>query len=216
LLLQVLDVELDRLPEYLKCRAVVGPVDRRKRRYGGVIGWAIFGLLLGAGIGIKGGKRKMLNGLIGGVLGGAVGGLIFQLIGNASTSTDGFWPRLIGLTATGIGVGLAVGLVERARRDTWVKILTGPLEGKEFILYKDQTTVGRDHHCDIVLARDEAASPLHATFLRDRSGNVTVTPGPAAAIEVNGQPATGARLQSNDIVTVGSSKLAYSVRTASA
>jgi hypothetical protein len=177
-----------------------------------VVGWSVFGLLLGAGIGLRGGRRRLLNGLIGGVAGAAAGGLVFQLIGNSSTSSDGFWPRLIGLTATGIGIGLAVGLVERARRDSWVRIVAGPMAGKEFILYKDQTTLGRDYRCDIVLAKDPAAMPVHATFVRDQSGNVSVLPGPGATIAVNGLTSAGGRLRSSDTITVGSSTLAYSER----
>jgi hypothetical protein len=181
-----------------------------------VVGWAVFGLLLGAGIGLKGGRRKVVNGLVGGTVGAAVGGLIFQLIDNSSTTTDGFWLRLIGLTATGVGVGLAVGLVERARRDSWVRIVAGPMAGKEFILYKHHTTLGRDYHCDIVLAKDAGAAPMHATFVREESGNVSVVPGPGAMIAVNGRPSGGGRVHSGDMVSVGSSTLSYTERAVSA
>jgi hypothetical protein len=177
------------------------------------IGWAVFGGLLGVGLGIKDGGKKVINGLIGGVVGGAVGGLIFQLIDNASTSSDGFVPRMIGLVATGIGIGLAIGLVERARRDSWVVIAGGPMAGKEFILYKQATRVGRDYRCDIVMAKDLAVAPLHLTFTRDQAGMVTAVANPGAMIMINGAPSAGSRLRSGDVVGVGGSSLCYQERS---
>jgi hypothetical protein len=179
-----------------------------------VIGWAIMGGILGPGLGIRGGQRKIVNGLIGGLLGGAAGGLIFQLIDNNSTSDDGFTTRMLGLTLTGIGIGLAIGLVERARRDSWIQIVGGPMTGKEFILYNAQTRIGRDYRCDIVLAKDAAVVPFHATFVRDSGGGVSVLPTQGVAVAVNGVPSAGSRLCNGDSVVIGSSVLAYQERAA--
>jgi hypothetical protein len=176
------------------------------------VAWATFGGLLGAGLAIRGGRKKLLNGLLGGLAGGAAGGLIFQLIDNASTSTDGFGLRLIGLVATGIGIGLAIGLVERVRRDSWLVITGGPMAGKEFILYKDETTLGRDYHCDIVVPKDPSVAPVHVTFRRDHAGVTTATPSTGVVITINGAPVAGGQLRSGDIVGIGVSSLCYQER----
>lgn len=177
-----------------------------------MVGWAVLGGLLGAGLGIKGGTKKFVNGLIGGVVGGAIGGLIFQLIGNSSQSTNGFVTRMIGLTLTGIGIGLGVGIVERVRRDNWIQIVGGPMTGKEFIIYNAETRVGRDYRNDIVMAKDAAVQPFHATFICDPSGRVSVVPGPGATIFVNGTASAGSQLRSRDLVSIGGSSLAYQER----
>ena len=67
---------------------------------------------------------------------------------------------------------------------------------------------------DIVLAKDASAAPLHATFVRDPAGQVSVFPGPGAVIAINGVPSAGGRLRSNDAVTVGNSTLSYQERAA--
>ena len=177
-----------------------------------MVGWAVLGGLLGAGLGIKGGTKKFVNGLIGGVVGGAIGGLIFQVIGNSSQSTNAFVIRMIGLTLTGIGIGLGVGIVERVRRDNWIQIVGGPMTGKEFIIYNAETRVGRDYRNDIVMAKDAAVQPFHATFIRDPSGRVSVVPGGGATIFINGSPSAGGQLRPRDLVSIGGSSLAYQER----
>ena len=44
------------------------------------VGWAIFGTLVGLGLGFRGGRKSVVNGLIGGAAGGFVAGAIFQLL----------------------------------------------------------------------------------------------------------------------------------------
>jgi hypothetical protein len=178
------------------------------------IAWAIFGGLLGTGLGFKGGSKKLVNGLIGGVVGGAVGGLLFQLIGDSSSGSDGFVTRMFGFTITGIGIGLAIGLVERVRRDSWIQITAGPMAGKEFILYNAQTRIGRDYRNDIVMAKDALVAPFHAIFVRDEAGRVAVHPDAGASIAVNGLPSAGSQLRNADVVTVGGSAFTYQERAA--
>jgi hypothetical protein len=122
---------------------------------------------------------------------------------------------MFGLVATGVGVGFAVGVVERARRDSWIQITAGPMTGKEFILYNAQTRVGRDYHNDIVMAKDPLVNPFHAVFARDAAGTVWVTPNAGAAITVNGLPSAGSQLRNADVVSVGGSSFTYQERMAS-
>jgi len=176
------------------------------------VGWAVMGGLMGAGLGIRGGSKKILNGLVGGVVGGAIGGAIFQLVGNSETFDNGFLLRLAGLSATGLGIGLGVGLVEQLRRETWVEIAGGPMAGKEFILYNPITRIGRDHRCDLVLVKDPAVSAFHVTFQRDGSGIVWASPENGSPMTVNGVASPATRLRDGDLLGIGASSLRYRER----
>lgn len=181
-----------------------------------VAAWGVFGTLIGAGIGIRGGQRKIVNGIIGGLVGGGLGGLVFQLISNSNDdgSTSSFQLRMLGFAATGLGIGLGVGVVERARRESWITIASGPMTGKEFILYNDRTIVGADHHCNIVLVRDPAVIAQHVSFDRTAGGVVVTSLG--GAVTVNGVQVPSAKLNGGDRVGIGASILSYQERALAA
>lgn len=178
-----------------------------------VIAWAVFGALLGIGLGIKGGQKKIVNGLIGGLLGGGVGGLLFQLLANSDDTGDsGTQLRIVGLVCTGVGIGLGIGLVERARRDSWLTITSGPMAGKEFILYNASTLIGSDYRCHIVLVRDPSVAAQHLSF--DLAGGAASVRAMGGQVLVNGQTVQQQRLRNGDTVTVGASVLSYHERAA--
>jgi hypothetical protein len=180
------------------------------------LGWAIFGALVGLGLGIRGGPKATVNGLLGGAAGGFVAGVVFQILGQNGGFGGGSGLRMIGLTVTGIGIGTGIGLVTRARRDAWLLFSGGPMRGKEFILQSTQTRVGSDYRCDIVLVKDPSVAPFHASFARYPNGVVTVSAQTAAPVVVNGTATTGAQLRSGDTVVIGSSFVTYEQRAASA
>ena len=69
--------------------------------------------------------------------------------------------RLIGLLFVGVGIGVAIGLIETARRDAWLNVVGGAMTGKEFIVYEAETKIGSDPKCEIVLIKDPAIQPYH-------------------------------------------------------
>jgi hypothetical protein len=177
------------------------------------LGWAVLGALVGLGLGIRGGGRSTVNGLIGGAVGGFLAGIVFQWLTN-NEQGSGTVPRFLGLTVTGIGIGLGVGLVTRVRRDAWLLFTGGPMQGKEFILQSAQTQIGSDYRCDIVLVKDPAVYPLHALLLRQPDGSMAVSPQSGAQVVVNGIATAGGRLNSGDSLVIGSSVLSYVQRAA--
>ncbi len=181
-----------------------------------VVGWAIFGAIAGLGMGLPGGQKKAINGLIGGALGGAVGGFLFEQLAKSSTGDSQFTIRVLGLIATGAGIGLGVGIVDRLRRDAWLRFTAGPMSGKEFILFKEITTVGTDYRCDIVLAKDETVLPRHASLSRDPRGTTTVRAETGATVTLNGAPVAQQRLRSGDTLGVGRSALQFQERAVGA
>ena len=61
-----------------------------------------------------------------------------------------------------MSTGIAMGLVESALKDRWLYVTAGPLAGKQFILYKTQTSIGSSQQCDIYLFKDANVLPQHA------------------------------------------------------
>jgi hypothetical protein len=173
--------------------------------------WAIFGAMVGLGLGVRHGVKSTVNGLLGGAAGGFLAGIIFQQLTENAVSGGG-GQRMLGFTITGIGIGLGIGLVTRARRDAWLLFSGGPMRGKEFILQAAQTSVGSDYRCDIVLVKDAAVAPFHATFVRYPNGAVAVSPQTGAPVVVNGMATGGGQLRSGDTVVIGSSVLTYEQR----
>lgn len=174
------------------------------------LSWAAFGI----GIGLVGGitersGRKAVNGLLGGLVGGAIGGVVFHYVGQ---HVDGdAEARLIGLAAIGVCTGAAIGLVEGARRQAWIRILAGGLAGKEFILYHDLTTVGSAPKCQITLIKDPGAQPFHAQIAVEGPRRV-LTALEGAPVSVNGATVTSRPLRSGDQIQIGATTLLYQER----
>ena len=74
------------------------------------------------------------------LLGAGLGGIIFDPI--AMATKGGAPSRAVGFALVGIATGVAMGLVESALKDRWLYVTSGPLAGKQFILYKPLTTIG--------------------------------------------------------------------------
>jgi len=191
---------------------------------------ALFGAVIGLGLGIPGGPKRVVNGVIGGIVGGALSGLAYiQLLIITIPSHDEiersfrtgeplepdlspFLVNLIAFTLAGVGIGIAVGLVDRLTRQAWLQVTTGPMVGKEFILFKPTTTVGADYRCDIVLVKDRSIEPRVLSFVRSDRGQTSVIAEYGVAVQVNGGPIEHHRLRHGDRVTVGATTFAYQER----
>lgn len=172
------------------------------------VAWAIAACAIGVAIGAasRSGQRTV-NGAIGGAVGGFVGGFVFDYI--ELSDTNGLPNRVIGLTLTGAFVGLAIGLVEHARREHWLEIVSGGMAGKQFILYRDVTTIGSAASCDITLIKDPAIGAQHAT-LQTGGGNAELrTFSPSLTVQVNGTATAQERLGEGDLIQIGTTVLRY-------
>jgi hypothetical protein len=169
------------------------------------LAWAIFGALIGAGLGLRSGPKKILSGVIGGSAGGAVGGLGFQFAASSLNATSNLELQIIGLMITGVGIGLGIGVAERILRDVWIRFDVGPLRGREYILYGDQTRIGRDPKNEISLANDSSLLPLHLTLLRP-ANQLILQSNPDAMTLVNDVPVSRSELRIGDRVALGQSQ----------
>ena len=59
------------------------------------------------------------------------------------------------LVAIGVVTALATALVENAAKTGWLRVLTGLIAGKQFILYRNPTYVGSSPDCEIYLFKDK-------------------------------------------------------------
>ena len=178
--------------------------------------WCAVGLLCGVVVGALGRSwRRVLLGALGGAVGGLAGGLTFDPIGYAlsgGTFEGSAWlSRLVGLTLTGVGTGFAIAFAENAAKQVWLAIERGRLVGKQFILYRNPTSIGASYGNDVFLFKDPAVQQQHARIVK-RGGGYIVEASSGALLRVNGQPVVSRTIQSGDTLQVGETLMRFHVR----
>lgn len=171
-------------------------------------GWAVFGVAGGTIYGIVGqSMKKAKYGIIGGLIGAGIGGTIFDpiSIGMHGASLS----RAVGFALFGAATGVAMGWVESALKDRWLYVTSGPLAGKQFILYKAATSIGSDQSSDIYLFKDANILPQHA--LIGISGTRVELKALGAAY-VTGNPVRNRVLQDGDLIQIGRYAFRYKER----
>lgn len=163
------------------------------------VAWMVFGVAGGLVYGVvdKSGK-KIRYGILGGIIGAGLGGAIFDPI---SLLTNAGGPsRAVGFAILGLATGVAMGIVESALKDRWMYVASGPLAGKQFILYKPVTVLGSSQQNDIYLFKDTSILPQHATIeLRGAQTFIHA----AGQVYVSGQPVKSRALRSGDLIQLG-------------
>lgn len=176
------------------------------------IGWSIAGMMIGVAQGIRYMDfQRLINGFIGGAVGGFVGGILFDVIG--TIVGGGEISRLISLAVIGAATGGAIGLLEEVRKEAWVTIIDGPLTGKEFIIYRHETTIGSAGHCDIPLLKDPDVAPEHARLITQGNSVQLENLHDPEAVLLNQQPVSRHVLSDGDVIYIGSTVLRYQDRT---
>lgn len=181
------------------------------------IAWTLAGMTVGLGPGIALKSEQMvLNGFLGGMIGALIGGVLFDpinyLVSGGTFETGVEVSRCIGLSIIGAGAGLMIGLVERVTKRAWLLMIEGPLQGKEFILFKDVTMMGSSPKCEIYLYKDEAVEPCHAKIEKIRDGYEILDNKTAVGLSVNGANLTRKKLMTGDEIKIGKVRFVYSER----
>ena len=181
------------------------------------LGWTLAGMAMGLGQGLALKSRKLvLNGLIGGMVGALIGGLLFDpiylLIAGKAMIKGGEVSRAIGLTIIGGTVGLMIGLTEMLTRDAWLKVLQGPLRGKEFSFNRTPIRLGSSPKNEIYLFKDPKIEPIHAEINKLRDTYEIVDSGTQSGTFINGQRIRSHRLMDGDMIRIGDSEFSYSMR----
>ena len=134
---------------------------------------------------------------------GSLGGFMFDFF------TSGPAARAFGIMITGLAIGLGIALVERARRQHWLEIVSGGMAGKQFILYGDRTTIGTAPDNDVTLIKDPAIAPHHAVLNASSDSLELAAQSPAYPTLVNGAPVEKRTLVDGDVVQFGTTMLRY-------
>ena len=190
-----------------------------------VVGWMLAGVLIGAAIGafdviravksdedIKSGVRKSLNGVYGGLIGGLIGGLPFSLlISSTALPRSG---QLIGLVLLGASIGLMVGLAQVFLKEAWIKVEEGFRAGREIMLTKGETTIGRAETCDLGLFADNSIEKLHASITVENNRYSLSHVGQGGETLLNDEPVVGKpkELHAGDRIRIGRSVLSFGER----
>jgi hypothetical protein len=189
------------------------------------LGWALAGVLVGASVGAydlvralgtgednRAALRKTRNGVYGGLVGGFVGGVFFELLVKSSDTL----PRsnlTIGLVILGVCIGLFVGLAQVILKEAWLKVERGFRAGRELLLTKDQTTIGRAEGCDVGLFGDPAVERLHARIVLQADTYLLAHAAGAGHTLLNDRPVTSpTALRDGDVIRVGKSVLRFGER----
>jgi hypothetical protein len=191
--------------------------------------WLV-GLLAGAGPGVaellmsvaqirdpRGALRKLRNGLLGGAAGGGLGVLAVTALRTLwpalqiDRAGEELWtPAVAEAAAVGACTGLGVGLAQVLLRDAWLRVEAGPRPGRQLLLSRSETTLGRAASCDIGLHGDGEVEPVHARIVRRGGDFVVADAGTAAGTFVNDHRLNGpAVLHSGDLIRIGRNALLY-------
>jgi hypothetical protein len=182
------------------------------------LGWMALGLAVGLGEGIASRSLgKLSYGTLGGALGGFVGGALFglfYLIRIDRAGTASFWGAL-GLIILGACIGSFSALVQGIMLPASVRVIRGWQEGREYVLDKVITRLGRDEKADIALFRDMKVEKEHASICREKRRYVLVNlhKAPAEATLVNDQPVPHSKeLSDGDRIQLGHVVLRFQLR----
>jgi hypothetical protein len=198
-----------------------------------LVGWTIVGFLIGMSItffeisvslvtrkDFSGAFKKFIKCVLGGTLGGILGGILAAILrflaGVIASGKDEnlFWmPTALGFIAIGACIGLLVGLAQIILKEAWIKVEAGFRPGRELLISKEKTSIGRAEGSDIGLFGDSGVEKTHAHIVLD-GGRYFLedlkTPG---GTFVNDQKVEGkAPLKTGDLIRVGKSVLRFNER----
>jgi hypothetical protein len=174
-----------------------------------VVGWALFGLLVGAGQGlIRRSGEAIRNLSLGGAIGGAAGGLGFLLV-STMLAPRGFGDaasRLLGMAILGAAIGLCMVIAEQALSAAII-IMSGRYEGRRISLDRPHLRLGRDELSEIYLGGDSTIARHHGTF--GREGAQFFVSAEEGEVLVNGQKVSKHPLSPGDRLRIGNTSIAF-------
>ncbi|MGZ4808113.1 MAG: FHA domain-containing protein [Thermoanaerobaculia bacterium] len=180
-----------------------------------MMAWTLAGAAMGLGQGFALRSSKLMSyGFLGGIIGGMLGGLLFDpldvVLGAGRIGADS--SRLIGFAVIGAAVGTMIGIVELLTRDAWLRMIEGPLAGKEFLMFRDVMNIGASPKSEIYLFNDSKVAQTHATIRMvgdecEISARDRVNP-----LLVNGQSVRTSRLRHGDRIQIGDTSFLFEQR----
>ena len=194
-----------------------------------LLSWTIVGFLVGMSISfyqvvaslitgkdLGSAVKKLIKCVVGGTIGGILGGGIALVLGKIAEyfQRDLWTPTALGFIAIGACIGLLVGLAQIILKEAWIRVEAGFRPGREMLLQKEKTTIGRAEGSDIALFGDSGVEKAHANIIKE-AGRYYLedlqTPG---GTYINDQKVEGkAALKAGDLIRMGKSVLRFNERT---
>jgi hypothetical protein len=201
-----------------------------------ILGWTTTGLLIGIAPGsydylgrivfsldANSAQRKVIQGMIGGCLGGLAGSFVFLWLRDtwdkalAGRSAEFWSPSATGFVALGMCIGLFIGLARVILKEAWIKVELGFRPGRELILSRPITYIGRAEGCDVGLFGDDQIEKQHAKIVQHQGRYWVEDLDSAAGVYVNGEKVEGEMsLRAGDLIEVGRAALRFGERVTQA
>ncbi|MFO0926073.1 MAG: FHA domain-containing protein [Gemmataceae bacterium] len=202
------------------------------------VGWMLAGVLVGASVGAfdvlravtsrqdsRASRKKLLNGIYGGLLGGLIGGLPYTVVRAAAAGDPGTGLRrladalpnsslAVSLVVLGACIGLMIGLAQVVLKEAWLKVEEGFRAGRELMLTREETTIGRAEGCDLGLFGDNSVEKTHARIIQKNHRYLLAHAGEGGQTFVNDRPigAAPVTLRSGDAIRIGKCLLRFGER----
>jgi hypothetical protein len=172
------------------------------------LGWAFLGIMLGSVEGLRSRSlRRVLIGMLGGLIGGILGGLVLEL--SLRNFADASFGRMVGFLCMGLFLGFLLGEFERRFSFARLKILSGPLKHKEYILSRKKTRIGKASSCDVYLGAYDNVIDFHASIISDHGTILIEKAKDAKSVVVNEEERAGeepSSLKYEDVIQIGDVK----------
>ena len=174
------------------------------------VGWGLLGAFMAVAPGIvMKSSKKFTLGLIGGSIGGVIGGVLFDLICNMSGSAG--FARFINLIGLGVGAAVATAFLENIAKQGWLKVASGLIAGKQFILYRNPTIIGSSPKSEIYLFKDPQIAPKHAA-INNRNGEFLITSIENSSVFVNDRQIQQEQLRTGDRIRIGNTTFIFEAK----
>ncbi len=190
------------LQGYSNFQTVVLPVSR-------AIGWAVLGVFVGAGEGLRAlSAKKAVVGILGGLVGGLAGGFVLEYLRLLLPGFPLF--RLVGLVVLGAAIAVFYGIIERGMSFGVLRILTGELRGKEYLINQRRIRIGTSRRNEIALRSYAGLAEVQAQIVIREGEPVLVNREPRLPVLVNElRISTERPLKFGDVIRIGPAKFYY-------
>jgi hypothetical protein len=178
------------------------------------LGWSLFGLLIGLAEGVTGGAQ-LWKGALGGVIGGFVGGLALEAARRWLAALA--LGKVAGLLLLGAAVGAFIALISVLLSRAWLEVVSGKLEGTDFILDKfmaeggPTAIVGSSALKAEIALPDPDIAPQHA-ILSGAGSHFSIKDISLTGTRVNGRPIERAQLSDGQRIEMGHTAMVYHER----
>jgi hypothetical protein len=172
------------------------------------VGWALFGLFVGIGEGLRSRSgAKVRNGIIGGFIGGLLGGLVVEYA--RFYSPQNHFVRLGGLVVLGGCIGMFYGLIENRLTEGSLRMLSGPMAGREFLLSQKTVRIGESDKTEVTLSGYRNVADCHMEIKRAKNSFTIVDAGTKRSTFVNDQKIESTRLKNGDVIRIGDAQFQF-------